>query len=755
MFVKYRSILGCLALATTFACGDAPDAPCPDVSARPHTVHSLANACVVLTRGERAGTRYVTASRDGTAFTFRGTTHTNAARFTARASDLGTYLLRDAEGAYLVDAEGSLGRTTTLQSDVLLNDDAYVSPAEWEVEVSAVDATRFHLKNRATGAYVGDRGLTADVARAADVGMVDSCGCAPFPEMSLDATGTISQTRFADGTLFGIVDTHSHLFTNVGFGGGGVFHGAPYHRLGVEHALASCETTHGAEGRRDLVGYFYGGAGFDIAKGTYALIFGEVQEFNHETDGYPTFSYWPNARESYTHQTQYYRWVERAYLAGLRLLVQHATTNEILCQLAQGAGSQTPRYGCNDMVAVERTLDEVYALERYIDAQHGGPGLGWFRVVRTPAEARAVIDQGKLAVVLGIETSNLFDCFITPRPGFPACTPELIRERLEHVHARGVRAIFPVHKFDNSFTPGDGSRGFIEVGNMINSGHYSNFTTEGCPETSHAVFDNGAVNFGGLNMPREVYDTPGPLDFSRFETKPAPTLVRYVEALGAPPLEGDYCQNGTLTPLGETLITELMLRGMIVEIDHLPQRSYARALEMLIENDYPPAATHGSTAGGVVYALGGVSLTSLPRCGNVSDPGAPGDALRARFDAIAAQGAYRAQGFGFDFNGFAGGPRPRFGAEASCGDPQTNPITYPFASYAGDIELTPPMLGERPVDFNEEGMIHIGLLPELIEDARRLGVSDEDLEPIFRSAEGYIRMWERAESRGAALRSGL
>ena len=45
----------------------------------------------------------------------------------------------------------------------------------------------------------------------------------------------------------------------------------------------------------------------------------------------------------------------------------------------------------------------------------------------------------------------------------------------------------------------------------------------------------------------------------------------------------------------------------------------------------------------------------------------------------------------------------------------------------------------------------MGLLPDLIEDVRRDGVSDEDLEPLFKSAEGYIRMWERSEERGRAL----
>ena len=103
-----------------------------------------------------------------------------------------------------------------------------------------------------------------------------------------------------------------------------------------------------------------------------------------------------------------------------------------------------------------------------------------------------------------------------------------------------------------------------------------------------------------------------------------------------------------------------------------------------------------------------------------------------------------------------GGPRPRFGEDSRCGDtPQANPVTYPFTSYAGDVTFTEPTLGNRVVDFNTEGMIHVGLLPELIEDARRDGVTDEDLEPLFHSAEAYIRMWERAEERAAALRSRL
>ena len=131
-----------------------------------------------------------------------------------------------------------------------------------------------------------------------------------------------------------------------------------------------------------------------------------------------------------------------------------------------------------------------------------------------------------------------------------------------------------------------------------------------------------------------------------------------------------------------------------------------------------------------------------------------GDSLRSTVAEITRNGGYPAEGFGFDLNGFAGGPRPRFGPDTTCGDtPQSHPITYPFMSYAGDVTFTQPHLGNRTVDFNTEGMIHIGLLPELIQDVRNDGVSDADLEPLFRSAEGYLRMWEKAEARGAAIRA--
>lgn len=705
--------------------------------------YGFAGGCFSL----RSGDAYLTASGDATSFAFAGA-EAGAARFYMKAADLGTYLFYDQDGGYLVADDGPLVRLTTLDSDVTLIDDSYVSGAEWSLESSTVEWGQYQLRNLRNDLLLGEGALATE---GAPVTFEPASDCKPHPELTLDATGQVTRTMFEDGDLYGIVDTHSHIHSNYAFGGGGLFHGGAFHRLGVEHALPDCSISHGEMGRKDFFGKIFDATGNDMADLSTLLpelVAKELSEDNHATAGYPAFTEWPDGPRRSTHQTQYYVWLQRAYLAGLRLVVQHATTNAIICDFMIGEGIQQSRYGCDDMTAVDRIIDESYAMERYIDAQSGGPGLGWFRIVHTPAEARTVIAGGKLAVILGIETSNLFDCKLTPGPGDPTCDEAYVEAQLDHYYDLGVRALFPVHKYDNKFTPGDGDRAFIELGNFANSGHWSNFSLD-CPDPQVGGFDSGDVNFGGLNMPRPVYDSAAPLDIGGFPGAPLTTTTKYLSEILEPPLVGAYCQNATLTPLGEHVITEMMARGMIIEVDHLPQWSYVRAYEMLQQADYPPIGSHGRNNGGLLYELGGVSTTSFDEC-RTDVPGSTLQGFKDKIQLITDNGGYPAEGFGFDLNGFAGARGPRFG-DGVCPTPQTDPITYPFASYADDIEFTQPVVGDRTLDFNTEGLTHIGLLPELLEDARRDAVDEADLEPLFRSAEGYIRMWELAEQRASEL----
>jgi hypothetical protein len=328
-------------------------------------VYGFVRGCYsVSVNSEDAGIRYLAAVRDGEGFAFTASDANAAARFYFQASDLATYLLYDEGAHYLVaDDAGALGREAEFMSDILLVQDGYLPGAQWVLEGSIADPERFQMRHLASGRYLTTTGADAGVWRAAPITLTEAAGCAGHPELTLDAIGAVEVTTHEDGSVFGFAEPHTHLLTNFGFGGGGVFHGAPFHPLGVQHALPSCERFHGPDGRADLLGIgFAESANFESL--IELLTVGLSPTPDHATDGYPTFTDWPNGPDSATHQTQYYLWLQRAYLGGLRLLVQHATSHEVLCQLVVGTEAQPVRYSCNDMVAIDRQIAETRRLER-------------------------------------------------------------------------------------------------------------------------------------------------------------------------------------------------------------------------------------------------------------------------------------------------------------------------------------------------------------------------------------------------------
>ena len=92
--------------------------------------------------------------------------------------------------------------------------------------------------------------------------------------------------------------------------------------------------------------------------------------------------------------------MERSWRGGQRILVNLLVENNKLCELYP-----LKRNSCDDMDSIRLQAKDMYELQDYIDAQCGGPGQGWYRIVTTPEQARKVINAGKLAVVMGIETS--------------------------------------------------------------------------------------------------------------------------------------------------------------------------------------------------------------------------------------------------------------------------------------------------------------------------------------------------------------
>jgi hypothetical protein len=73
---------------------------------------------------------------------------------------------------------------------------------------------------------------------------------------------------------------------------------------------------------------------------------------------------------------------------------------------------------------------------------------------------------------------------------------------------------------------------------------------------------------------------------------------------------------------------------------------------------------------------------------------------------------------------------------------QSNRVVY---ERRGDPSaLEPYRIGQRTYDFNKDGLAHYGLLPDLLQDLTNIG-DEQDVRTLFRSAEGFIRMWEKVE----------
>ncbi|MDX1735513.1 MAG: hypothetical protein R3228_14155, partial [Halioglobus sp.] len=293
----------CLAAALLSAClNDSSD----EFPAQPRAVDvfAYAGSCVAL--GAGGGERFLAASGDG--FSASQGSPEQAARFRMQAADLGTYLLLDTDNHYLVSDGSALLRRAQLQSDtavvdgVIEIDDNFVSEGEWDLIAPEDGAGRMWLRHRLSGGFLSNSGISATRSNDNTVEFAQQSGCTDFPELSTDAEGEVTRTTFDDGTLFGFVETHSHLFTNFGFAGGGIYHGAPFHRLGVEHALPNCSIPHGDEGRRDLLGYAFDNRNLSVSEILGPLAAGSTPGFNHATDGYPDFTSWPDARNSATHQ---------------------------------------------------------------------------------------------------------------------------------------------------------------------------------------------------------------------------------------------------------------------------------------------------------------------------------------------------------------------------------------------------------------------------------------------------------------------
>ncbi|GGO74453.1 hypothetical protein GCM10012276_22510 [Nocardioides deserti] len=562
-------------------------------------------------------------------------------------------------------------------------------PSAATVWTARKQGNRFTFRNGSGALRIGS---------ASSFTLTRTAGCSAYPESQIDVVGGphAGVTPFQE--VRGYVDAHTHGMA-FEFLGGQAHCGRPWHEYGAPYALVDCPD-------HTLTGG-YGGVLESVLSGTP----------NHDPVGWPTFKDWP-APNSLTHEGTYYRWMERAWRGGQRLFVNLLVENNQLCQLYP-----LKRNSCDDMDSVRLQAKQMYRFQDYIDAQFGGPGKGFYRIVKNPWQARKVINAGKMAVVMGIETSVPFGC--TMKLGIPACNAADIDRQIAEVHRMGVRQMELVNKFDNALSGVAGDAGAI--GPLVNAANFLETGTfwdmRHCDPADGESHDNNQVAVPDI--------TAGVQDalFGAIASLGLPTVPL---PLYPPP---DHCNNRGLSTLGEHTIETLAKKKVLFDPDHMSVKARRQSMDQIEEMGYSGVLSSHSwstpdtypriyEAGGFIAPYAGDSTGFVEKW--------------RRHVGWADRRYYWGIGFGADINGL--------GAQgAARGANVKNKVTYPFRGLGG-VTIKKQRAGKRVYDINVDGVAQYGLYPDWVEDLRKVAGRDgaDIVDDMARGAEAYLQTWERA-----------
>lgn len=640
-------------------------------------------------------------------FKFRNVPIAEAEHFFVKPAAQDAFLLTDRRGDYLTSLVPSVESPAPKPSIA----------AEWAISAQQVSTNnfQFQIKNRVTQQPIQFEFLKTNWVKAwwgsypvvtpvieRQFKLVAQSDCRPYPEITSNVRGDRNLLKGnVNVPVRGYVDAHTHI-TSYEFMGGRVMHGAPFHRWGVPNALDDSRRTHGINGSLDLIGNIF--------------VYG-TPTHQYDTRGWPDFPWWPNP-EQLTHSGYYYKWMERAWLSGLRITVAQVVENEVLCN-AQSVINPIGWVGhnsCNEMDSIRLQVKRLREMQNYIDAQYGGAGKGFFRIVTSPAEARRVIADGKMAVVMGIEASETLNC-----GAHDFCSIATIDAGLNELYNLGIRGMFPAHKFDNQLSGAVLEDGFINVGEALSTGHY--YEAEPCnAETRGKPMTSGIPLIG--------------------EVPPISGLLGQIHATPTYEKSDDLCNWRGLTDKGVYLVNRMIDLNMIIEIDHMSDKAAKQVMDIVDARHYSGVvSSHSFMRPAKDGSLHRDFQRMLNAGGFAAHYGQGVDGARSNYqrylDAVKKTPYLPAVGIGTDMSGLGGQPGAR-------GNAATDPLRYPFTNEFG-LVFDKQVSGNRTFDLNKDGMAHYGMLADQMQDIRERS-GKEVYEAVMKSAEGYLQMWERAEA---------
>ncbi|WP_224250096.1 membrane dipeptidase [Hyalangium gracile] len=532
--------------------------------------------------------------------------------------------------------------------------------------------------------------------------------CAPVEEESApQELGTSAQGVGVPG----FADLHHHMFAEEAFGGGW-FHGSytgtlnrcdggmpeSSHarvRMDLSSMLNLCPNSGGVDlSTNPLLAALFG-----IGGAVGSEFIGKIEGTQGDTGLHmgrrEVPSEWPRW-DTIGHQQSWEGWLRQAHTGGLSLVVVSLVSNEFLCKALPYQNLKRP---CDEMADIEAQVQMARAFDARTD---------WVEIALTPAHARQIISSGRMAMVLSIETSKLFG------------TKDW-RAELDRFYNLGVRSLQPVHQLDNRFSGAAPHNAIFQAAEFL--------------ENCHIDFDCG-ITTGAFTLGFDV---------------------------------NSACRNVKgLTADGKALVQAMMNKGMLVDIAHMSERSVQDTYAIAQANTYYPLIiSHGhfrevmnpkladdekTTPAWVVRYLrqtGGIFglRTAHDETLTYTKSGVPNNCQGSTRSLAQAyefgrQGLKVPMALGGDLNGFIQQTRPRFGPNGACS------AGFQAEADAQAYQQTITAPGRLGTEFDEKGLAHIGLEPDLVRDLKRVGANTTALE---NSAEAFIRTWERATS----VRTGM
>jgi microsomal dipeptidase-like Zn-dependent dipeptidase len=251
---------------------------------------------------------------------------------------------------------------------------------------------------------------------------------------------------------------------------------------------------------------------------------------------------WPRW-DALVHQRGQRNGLLKAHQDGLQVIVVTTGGFAPFCELLPVSNN----FGCDEMADVDRQIALAH--------QFAANNAAWVQIALSPQDAMNIINSGKLAMVIAIETTDLFNTLFTDpsNPPDAAAIAAVVQKYYDPPY--DVRSVQLAHETDNGFAGAALINPLFEVFQF-----------------AHNRYGQSCVIDTDCARPRLGFDV-------------------YEDSDG-------ICKNARgLTPAGESLVQALMDKGMLIDLAHLPERGMLRAYQLAKQNAYYPLFhSHTSSA---------------------------------------------------------------------------------------------------------------------------------------------------------------